>query len=275
MDYIIYILIFFIGALCGSFITLAVYRIPLKQDITHTHSYCPQCNHKLGFFDLIPIFSYIFLRGRCRYCKKKIKPTSFLIEILTGVIFVLFAASIKLSLFTTSLSTLIYFIIGLIYITILLIILGIDKKYIKVDKSALIIGFICVTAYLIYLYITERPIDISMYRYVIYLVIACFLVLFSVIYLKKKGKDSYTIDVLMLSIFMILYTYEAVYIYTVMITLIAIALQLIIHNILKRKKNSKYVKGIKIENAKIPIAFYMGVANLIALLITNFTIFYI
>ena len=205
MDYILYILIFFIGALCGSFITLAVYRIPLKQDITHTHSYCPQCNHKLGFFDLIPIFSYIFLRGRCRYCKKKIKPTSFLIEILTGVIFVLFAASIKLSLFTTSLSTLIYFIIGLIYITILLIILGIDKKYIKVDKSALIIGFICVTAYLIYLYITERPIDISMYRYVIYLVIACFLVLFSVIYLKKKGKDSYTIDVLMLSIFMIIY----------------------------------------------------------------------
>lgn len=275
MDYILYILIFFIGALCGSFITLAVYRIPLKQDITHTHSYCPQCNHKLGFFDLIPIFSYIFLRGRCRYCKKKIKPTSFLIEILTGVIFVLFAASIKLSLFTTSLSTLIYFIIGLIYITILLIILGIDKKYIKVDKSALIIGFICVTAYLIYLYITERPIDISMYRYVIYLVIACFLVLFSVIYLKKKGKDSYTIDVLMLSIFMILYTYEAVYIYTVMITLIAVALQLIINNILKRKKNSKYVKGIKIENAKIPIAFYMGVANLIALLITNFTIFYI
>lgn len=275
MDYILYILIFFIGALCGSFITLAVYRIPLKQDITHTHSYCPQCNHKLGFFDLIPIFSYIFLRGRCRYCKKKIKPTSFLIEILTGVIFVLFAASIKLSLFTTSLSTLIYFIIGLIYITILLIILGIDKKYIKVDKSALIIGFICVTAYLIYLYITERPIDISMYRYVIYLVIACFLVLFSVIYLKKKGKDSYTIDVLMLSIFMILYTYEAVYIYTVMITLIAVALQLIIHSILKRKKNSKYVKGIKIENAKIPIAFYMGVANLIALLITNFTIFYI
>ena len=114
-----------------------------------------------------------------------------------------------------------------------------------------------------------------MYRYVIYLVIACFLVLFSVIYLKKKGKDSYTIDVLMLSIFMILYTYEAVYIYTVMITLIAVALQLIINNILKRKKNSKYVKGIKIENAKIPIAFYMGVANLIALLITNFTIFYI
>lgn len=275
MDYILYILIFFIGALCGSFIALSVYRIPLKQDITHSRSYCPSCKHKLGFWDQIPIFSYIFLRGRCRYCKEKISPTSFFIEILTGVIFLLFAASIRLSMFTSSLSIFIYFLVGIIYLTILLIISGIDKKNIMVDKSALIIGFICVTAYMIYLYIVERPIDISMYRYVIYLVLACFLVLFSVIYLKRKGKDSYTIDILMFSIFIILYTYEAVYIYTVMITLIAVALQLIINSIIKRKKNSKYVRGIKVENSKIPIGFYMGVANIMALLITNYTMFYI
>ena len=125
------------------------------------------------------------------------------------------------------------------------------------------------------MYITERPLDISVYRYVIYLVLACFLVLFSVIYLKRKGKDSYTIDILMLSIFIILYTYEAVYIYTVIITLVAVAIQLIINSIVKRKKNSKYVKGIKIENSKIPIGFYMGVANIMALFITNFTMFYL
>ncbi len=275
MDYLLYILIYLIGALCGSFIALAVYRIPLKQDITHSRSYCPECKHKLGFLDQIPIFSYIFLRGKCRYCKKKISPTSFFIEILTGVIFVLFAASIKLSLFNITTSIFIYFVVGIIYLTILLIIAGIDKKNIMVDKSALIIGFICVTAYMIHLYIVERPIDVGMYRYVIYLVLACFLVLFSVIYLKRKGKDSYTIDILMFSIFIILYTYEAVYIYTVMITLIAIAIQLIMHSIVKRKKNSKYVKGIKIEDSKIPIGFYMGVANIMALLITNFTMFYI
>ena len=275
MDYLLYILIYLIGALCGSFIALAVYRIPLKQDITHSRSYCPECKHKLGFLDQIPIFSYIFLRGKCRYCKKKISPTSFFIEILTGVIFVLFAASIKLSLFNITTSIFIYFVVGIIYLTILLIIAGIDKKNIMVDKSALIIGFICVTAYMIHLYIVERPIDVGMYRYVIYLVLACFLVLFSVIYLKRKRKDSYTIDILMFSIFIILYTYEAVYIYTVMITLIAIAIQLIMHSIVKRKKNSKYVKGIKIEDSKIPIGFYLGVANIMALLITNFTMFYI
>ena len=74
---------------------------------------------------------------------------------------------------------------------------------------------------------------------------------------------------------MILFTYEAVYIYTVMITLIAVALQLVINGIIKRKKNSKYVKGIKVENSKIPVGFYMGVANIMGLLITNFTMFYV
>ena len=61
MNVIIYIFTFLIGITFGSFFTLAVYRIPLGKDITHERSFCPNCNHKLGFLDLIPIFSYIFL----------------------------------------------------------------------------------------------------------------------------------------------------------------------------------------------------------------------
>ena len=91
MDILLYILIFIIGTLFGSFFTLAIYRIPKKQDITHTHSYCPNCNHKLGFLDLIPVFSYIFLKGKCRYCKEKIIPRSLIIEILSGIVFLLVA----------------------------------------------------------------------------------------------------------------------------------------------------------------------------------------
>ena len=79
MDIIIYVIIFIIGIVFGSFYTLAVYRIPKGQDITHTRSYCPKCNHKLSFLDLIPVFSYIFLRGKCRYCKEKIKKKYFII----------------------------------------------------------------------------------------------------------------------------------------------------------------------------------------------------
>jgi len=74
MNIYLYTIIFIMGALFGSFYTLAVYRIPKKIDITHTHSFCPNCGHKLGFFELIPILSYIFLGGKCKSCKQKIRP---------------------------------------------------------------------------------------------------------------------------------------------------------------------------------------------------------
>ena len=89
---------FITGTVFGSFYTLAVYRIPLKQDITHTRSYCPKCNHKLQFFDLIPILSYIFLGGKCRYCKEKIRPRYLILETLSGLVFVLFAMYLKIDL---------------------------------------------------------------------------------------------------------------------------------------------------------------------------------
>ena len=97
VDVIFYIIIFILGTVFGSFFTLAIYRIPKKQDITHTHSYCPNCNHKLGFLDLIPVFSYLFLGAKCRYCKEKIRPRYFIIEILSGLIFVSMAYLMNLN----------------------------------------------------------------------------------------------------------------------------------------------------------------------------------
>ena len=270
MDYILYILVFCIGTLFGSFFTLAVYRIPIGQDITHTRSYCPNCNYKLTFWDMIPILSYTFLGGKCRYCKEKIRTRYILLEIMSGLVFVLFAASVKLSLFTINIQTLAYIIAGLLYIATLFIIAGIDKERIRIEKPVLLFGFICVTLYMIYLYIVEN--DTSIYRYVIYLILSCILLLFSILYLRKKGTDSYTIDVLVLSMLMILYTYEVVYIYTVIITLLAVSIQLLIQKLHQRK--SKILKRVKIENNKIPIGFYMCVSNIIILLATNFAIFY-
>ena len=270
MDYILYILIFCIGTLFGSFFTLAVYRIPLRQDITHTRSYCPNCKHKLTFLDMIPILSYVCLGGKCRYCKEKIRPRYLLLEVLSGIVFVLFAASINLSLFNFNSQIVIYFVVGLLYIATMFIIAGIDKERYEIEKPVLLFGFICVTLYMMYLYIVAN--DTSMYRYVIYLMISCLLLLFSIIYLRKKGQDSYTIDVLILSMLMILFTYETVYIYTVIVTLLAVVIQLLIQKL--HSKNSKVVRKVKVESSKIPIGFYMCTANIIILIATNFAIFY-
>ena len=128
MDILIYIYIFITGIVFGSFFTLAVYRIPRGEDITHTRSYCPHCNHKLSFWDMIPLFSYIFLRGRCRYCKEKIRPRYFILELCSGLVFVLFALSIKLGLQNLNASIITYFIFGLLYIAGLFIVSGIDNE---------------------------------------------------------------------------------------------------------------------------------------------------
>ena len=153
MEAIIYIAIFIIGTLFGSFFTLATYRIPLKQDITHKRSYCPNCNHRLEFWDMIPIFSYIFLKGKCRYCKQKIKPRYLLLEFFSGTTFLLFAISIKLNIFKLNVNTVVYLIYGLLYISTLFLVAGIEKQSGKIQKSVLIFGFVIETIYIVYLYI--------------------------------------------------------------------------------------------------------------------------
>lgn len=82
--------IFVIGTLFGSFFSLATYRLPRHQDIVIKRSYCPKCKHNLGFFDLIPILSYILAKGKCRYCKESISIRYLLLEVVNGIIFLLF-----------------------------------------------------------------------------------------------------------------------------------------------------------------------------------------
>ncbi len=270
MNIILYIFIFCIGALIGSFITLAVYRIPLKKDITYEHSFCPNCNHKLSFFDLIPILSYIFLGGKCRYCKQKIRPRYFFIEILSGLVFVLFAMSLKMDLFNTNLSTIVYFIVGLLYFTTLFIIAGIDKEKIKIQKGVLLFGYIVQAIYIIYLYIVEK--DTNIYRYVIYLTVICLLILIDTYILRKKLKDEYFIQILLLCIMFLIYTYEIVTYSTILLTLITIAIKLILQKIFT-KKHKTVIKTEK-KQTIIPVGFYLCISNIICLLIINFNIFY-
>ncbi len=263
MNIILYTLIFIIGTLFGSFFTLAVYRIPLGKDITHERSFCPNCNHKLGFLDLIPILSYLFLGGKCRYCKQKIRPRYLLLELMSGIIFVLFAVSLKLNIFTTNINTWIYFIFGLLYLATLFIIAGIDKERIKIEKSVLLFGFIVQAIYIIYLYIVEN--NFNIYRYVIYLGIICILTLIDIFILRRKAKNSYVVENLLLCVLALGFTYETVTILTITFTLICIAIQLILNKVtFKKIKNVK-----KEETVKIPIGFYLCVTNIICLIAVN------
>ncbi len=80
----------------GSFLNCVAFRVARKEGFVKGSSRCPHCDHELKFFDLIPIFSYIFLRGKCRYCKKKISPRYLISELVfMGLLYInLFACDI-------------------------------------------------------------------------------------------------------------------------------------------------------------------------------------
>lgn len=84
---LILILVFVLGTIAGSFINCLAWRINQEETILG-RSYCPKCKHTLSSFDLFPILSFAFLKGKCRYCKEKISWQYPLVEILTGLAFV-------------------------------------------------------------------------------------------------------------------------------------------------------------------------------------------
>ena len=85
----LYFIILFLGLEIGSFLNCVIYRLYKKESFVKGRSYCPSCKHTLSWQDLIPIFSFLLLRGRCRYCHKKISWQYPLVEFATGILFIL------------------------------------------------------------------------------------------------------------------------------------------------------------------------------------------
>lgn len=80
-----------VGAVIGSFINVVSLRLQKREDFIFGKSCCPHCLHPLGGLDLVPVFSYLFLKGRCRYCKKAIDFRYCFIELVTALSFLLVA----------------------------------------------------------------------------------------------------------------------------------------------------------------------------------------
>ena len=82
-------LLFILGLFIGSFLNVLIYRIPRGESVVWPGSHCAQCGHPLKPLDLIPVLSYLFLRGKCRYCGVHISLRYPLVELLTALSFLL------------------------------------------------------------------------------------------------------------------------------------------------------------------------------------------
>lgn len=85
----LYICVFLFGIVIGSFLNVCIFRIPKGEGIALTPSHCMVCGYRLSWYDLIPLFSYLFLRGRCRKCHTKLSLQYPLVEGMNGALYVI------------------------------------------------------------------------------------------------------------------------------------------------------------------------------------------
>ncbi len=124
---------FIMGTIFGSFYNVCIYRIPEKQSVANPPSHCYSCKNRLKPRDLIPILSWIFLKGKCRYCGIKISQRYAAIELLTGILFAL-----TYIVFGFEFKTIYYMIL----ISLLIIITFIDLDHYIIPDEIIIIGSI-------------------------------------------------------------------------------------------------------------------------------------
>lgn len=136
------IFVVILGLCIGSFLNCVVYRLEQNKSFLKGRSFCPACKHELCWKDLFPVASWIFLGGKCRYCKEKISVQYPVVEIITGVIFLL----ISLQTTNYSLQTIINLAFWFYLASSLIIIFIYDlKHYLIPDKvllPAIIIAFL-------------------------------------------------------------------------------------------------------------------------------------
>lgn len=89
MNITIYVFVLIFGLIIGSFLNVCIYRIPRNESIAFPPSHCTNCGIRIRPYDLIPVISYIFLRGKCRYCKEKISIRYPTIELLNGILYLM------------------------------------------------------------------------------------------------------------------------------------------------------------------------------------------
>lgn len=129
INIIFYLYVFILGLVVGSFLNVVIYRLPLGISIAKGRSFCPDCKNPIKAQQNIPLFSFIFLRGRCGYCGQKISFRYPLVELLTGLL-------AMLSFFVFGLSF--QFIIAFITTALLISIAFIDLDKMTIPNSLVI-----------------------------------------------------------------------------------------------------------------------------------------
>ncbi len=168
MNIIIGLFILSYGIVIGSFLNVCIYRVPRKESIVSTRSHCMSCGYQLKWYDLVPVLSYLFLRGKCRSCGKPISIQYPIIEMLNGIIYIIIFQK-----FGFSYTTILYCLVA----SALLVLSVIDFRIYEIpdgingllggiavirvvldlrNLALYLIGFFCVSSFLFLIYLISK-----------------------------------------------------------------------------------------------------------------------
>ena len=146
---VLILVLFFLGISIGSFINALVYRLEEKLPIVRGRSMCIECKRILAWHDLIPLVSYFQLRGKCRYCKARISWQYLVVELVTGIAFILPVVKIfnfQFSIFNEFSIFNFHYLRYFVFVTMLMVIFAYDLRYMlipdRISLSAIVIVFL-------------------------------------------------------------------------------------------------------------------------------------
>lgn len=165
----VYLVIFAFGAVIGSFLNVCIFRIPEGQSIVTVPSHCMNCGYRLKWYDLIPIVSWLFLKGKCRKCGQPISVQYPLIEAANGFLWILIFRNFDLELILSLLTALLgsaLIVLSVIDartmeipdgITIFIAVLGLIHMVSDLSRWwTYVIGLVCVSGVLLLIYLISR-----------------------------------------------------------------------------------------------------------------------
>jgi len=128
-----YIIVFIFGLIIGSFLNVCIYRIPRRESIAFPPSHCMNCGARLRPVDLVPVLSYLLLRGKCRYCGEGFSVRYSLVELLTAAVFTMLFYKYSLT---------VDFIFLVYLMSILIVVFFIDIDHRIIPDELVVAGFI-------------------------------------------------------------------------------------------------------------------------------------
>lgn len=240
MNIILYIILFLIGVSCGCFYKVASYKIPKNMNLLK-HSYYHNSNEKKGLKQMMSVLTYM---------------------LIAGTSFVVVAKTLELDIY--NITSIIIYILTLLYISTIIIISGIDKEYVKIEKKTLTFGTLVSLIYIIFLCTMDSTTS-TIYKYVIYLGIHIILLIVDTFLLRRYAKNSYTIDMLILLNIILIFSEVEITFYTIVMAILAIGINILLLKIRQKKSGNKQIKL-----NEIPMGFLVGASNLIVIYMFTF-----